>query len=177
VHLQTHFLSGWCIGNLFQLNGRERLFCALAAMLPDLDGLGIIFGQDAYWKFHHLLGHNLLFAVLTAGILCCFSAHKARALCLYFALSQLHMVMDLFGSGELWTISYLWPFSNHGFSISCGWALYSWQNILAGMLLIVWTVFIIRYQRRTPLEVLMPKLDRQLVELFKKGKINEQHRI
>jgi membrane-bound metal-dependent hydrolase YbcI (DUF457 family) len=170
VHLQTHFLSGWCIGNLFQLNGRERLFCALAAVLPDFDGLGIIFSQDLYWKFHHLLGHNLLFAVVTAGVFCCFSEHKAKMAGLCFALSQLHMVMDLFGSGQLWTISYLWPFSNREFSISCGWALYSWQNILAGVLLIAWTVLIIKYKRRTPLEVLMPKLDRQLVELFNRGR-------
>ncbi len=30
-----------------------------------------------------------------------------------------------------------------------------------------------KYQRRTPLEVIMPKLDRQLVELFNRGKTNE----
>jgi len=92
---------------------------------------------------------------------------------LCFALSQLHMVMDLFGSGELWTISYLWPFSHQEFSVSCGWALYSWQNILAGIVLIAWMVLIMKYQRRTPLEVIMPKLDRQLVELFNRGKTNE----
>lgn len=175
MHLQTHFLSGWCIGNLFRLNGRERLFCALAAVLPDFDGLGIIFSQEAYWKFHHLLGHNLLFSIVTAGVFCCFSSHKAKMLCLSFALSQLHMVMDLFGSGELWTISYLWPFSHQEFSVSCGWALYSWQNILAGIVLIAWMLLIMKYQRRTPLEVIMPKLDRQLVELFNWGKTNEQH--
>ena len=79
MHLQTHFLSGWCIGNLFRLNGRERLFCALAAVLPDLDGIGIIFSQEAYWKFHHLLGHNLLFSIVTAGVFCCFSRHKVDA--------------------------------------------------------------------------------------------------
>ncbi len=177
MHLQTHFLSGWCIGNLFQLNGRERLFCALAVVLPDLDGAGILFSQEMFWKFHHLLGHNLLFSAFAAAVFCCFSEHKAKMLCLCFALFQLHMVMDMFGSGELWTISYLWPFSSREFSISCSWALYSWQNILAGILLIAWTLLVIKYQRRTPLEVLMPKLDRQIVEIFNKGKKNEQHRI
>jgi hypothetical protein len=130
-----------------------------------------------YWKFHHLLGHNLLFSAFATAVFCCFSEHKAKMLCLCFALFQLHMVMDMFGSGELWTISYLWPFSSREFSISCSWALYSWQNILAGILLIAWTLLVIKYQRRTPLEVLMPKLDRQIVEIFNKGKKNEQHRI
>ena len=175
MHVQTHFLSGWCIGNLFPLNGRERLFCALAAVLPDFDGMGIIFGQETYWRFHHILGHNLLFSLLLPAVFCYFSEHKLRVFGLCFALMQLHMVMDLIGSGELWTLSYLWPFSskefsNDSFGIPWSWALYSWQNLLIGALLIIWTALIIRYKRRTPLEIIMPNLDRQLVEFFNKGR-------
>lgn len=178
MHIQTHFLAGWCIGNIFPLNGRERLFCALSATLPDFDGLGIILGQDTYWKFHHVLGHNLLFSVLLTVFLVYFSEHKGRTLLLYFGLTQLHMVMDLFGSGELWSLSYLWPFSskefdNNSFGIPWSWGLYSWQNLLAGALLIIWTVLVIRYKRRTPLEIIMPNLDRQLVEFFNKGRTRE----
>lgn len=175
MHIQTHFLSGWCIGNLFQLNGRERLFCALSAALPDFDGLGIIFGQETYWKFHHILGHNLLFSLLLTVILVYFSGHKLRMALLSLGLMQLHMAMDLFGSGELWTLSYLWPFSSRefsisGFGISLSWELYSWQNLLAGTLLIIWTVLIIRYKRRSPLEIIMPSLDRKFVNFFNQGR-------
>ncbi|MHB9138730.1 MAG: metal-dependent hydrolase [Victivallaceae bacterium] len=173
MHIQTHFLAGWCVGNLFPLNGRERLLCALAAILPDFDGLGIILGQEIYWKFHHVLGHNLLFSLLLTAVLVYFSEHKLMMSWLCFGLMQLHMVMDLLGSGELWTLSYLWPFSNKefnsgSFGIPWSWALYSWQNLLAGALLIIWTVLIIRYKRRTPLEIIMPNLDRKLVDSFNK---------
>ena len=36
MHIQTHILSGWVIGNALRLSPRERLFCMVAnAMLPD----------------------------------------------------------------------------------------------------------------------------------------------
>ena len=46
MHIPTHILSGWCIGNVLPLNGRERLFCMVAASVADFDGLGIIFGEE-----------------------------------------------------------------------------------------------------------------------------------
>ena len=46
-----------------------------------------------------------------------------------------------------------------------GWDFYSWQNISAAFLLLLWTVAIAYYQKRTPLELLMPSLDRKLVGL------------
>lgn len=48
---------------------------------------------------------------------------------------------------------------------SVSWPFYSWQNISLGFLCIAWTVAIARRQRRTPLEAIMPSLDRQLVAL------------
>jgi hypothetical protein len=168
MHIQTHILSGWCIGNLFKLNPKERFLCMLAASLPDLDGLGIIFGQDAYWKYHHWLGHNLLFGLLISLILACLSSSRMKALAIYFILFNVHMLMDYWGSGPLWELYYLWPFSNHNFVNPHAWPLSSWQNITAGVILIIWTIYIIIRKQRTPLEFLMPSLDRQLVEKFLK---------
>ena len=39
MHVQTHILSGWCVGNLAPLSPRERLICMTAASIADLDGL------------------------------------------------------------------------------------------------------------------------------------------
>jgi hypothetical protein len=63
VHLQTHLMSGWCVGNLLPLGARERLFCMIAAAASDLDGIGRVFGEEAYWRYHHVVGHNLAFAI------------------------------------------------------------------------------------------------------------------
>ena len=47
MHVQTHLLSGWCLGNAFGLQKRGRTLAIAAAGLPDLDGLGIV-GNDAH---------------------------------------------------------------------------------------------------------------------------------
>jgi hypothetical protein len=38
--------------------------------------------------------------------------------------------------------------------------LYSWQNLLTFLLLLIWTILIAWRMRRTPLEMRMPSLDR-----------------
>ena len=66
MHIPTHILSGWCVANLLPLGPRERVFCMVAAAIPDLDGAGYIAGAHFYERYHHVLGHNLTFAVISA---------------------------------------------------------------------------------------------------------------
>jgi hypothetical protein len=176
MHMQTHIMAGWCAASLFQLSARERLFCMLAATLPDLDGLSSLFGQEAYWYYHHRLGHNFVFALLLAGALACFSPHHIKSALLYLAIFHLHLYMDYLGSGIGWKIHYLWPFSGWGLKNSSAWDFYSWQNISAAMGLFLWVILIAFYQRRTPLEAIMPSLDRQLVNSLRRRAANPIHR-
>lgn len=162
MHIPTHLLSGWCIANLFPLGPRERLFAMAAATLPDLDGITYIAGEEWYWRTHHILAHNLPFGVLLSGVLTLFSRHRLIAFPLYLALFHLHLVMDYFGSGEGWTMAYFWPFSQHEFGSALAWPLMSWQNYLAFVLLLLWTVLIARTRRRTPLELLAPRFEARL---------------
>ena len=167
MHIQTHILSGWCVGNLVPgFTPRERLFCMLAASLADLDGLGILVGERWYHEFHHVLGHNLLFAAVLSAALAAFSTHRAAAFGVYFALAHLHLLLDYYGSGPGWPICYAWPFRlghAHCWLNPSAWPFYSWQNISAAFALLGWTIAIAVYQRRTPLELLMPSLDRKLI--------------
>jgi hypothetical protein len=82
---------------------------------------------------------------------------------LYVALFHLHLVLDYYGSGPGWPIVYYWPFSDFKYVNWNAWELSSWQNSLTGGVLILITVLIAWRARRTPLEVLYPSLDRQLV--------------
>jgi hypothetical protein len=108
VHIPTHILSGWCVANLLPLGPRERLFCMVAAAIPDLDGLGLLAapfaGPHFYERYHHVLGHNLTFAVVSAGVLTAFSTgawwRRAVAFAAYFALFHLHLLMDYYGRGR-----------------------------------------------------------------------------
>jgi hypothetical protein len=166
MHIQTHVLSGWCVANLFPVTSRQRLTAMVAASAADFDGLGILWGQEAYWKYHHVLGHNLLFGVVLSLGLTRLTRGRVGVFCLYLGLFHLHLLMDFFGSGPGWPIAYLWPVSQHPWdNRRWSWAFYSWQNISIAAGLVVWTVVIAVRKGRTPLEVLMPGLDRQLVQL------------
>ncbi len=165
MHIQTHVMSGWVVGNYCGLTARERFFCMLAASLPDLDGIGMIFGMesDAYLNWHHILGHNIFFGLLCSVVLTALSSRsRIKCFIIYLALFHLHMIMDFFGSGELWTISYLYPVSKHEFSTEFCWPLFSWQNLLAGFLLLVWCIVIAIRNQRFMLEFIMPKLDAKI---------------
>lgn len=163
MHIPTHILSGWCLANALPLNARERLLCMLAASLPDLDGLGIVFGQDAYWRFHHIAGHNIFFGLGLSAILAAFAEKRLLTFAACLTLFHAHLLMDYYGSGPGWAIHYLWPVDPYGWKTTAAWELSSWQNRVAFALLLAVTVAIALHKRRTPLELLAPRLDRKLV--------------
>jgi hypothetical protein len=162
-------MSGWCLANLLPLAPRERLLCMAAATLPDLDGLGILISEHYYTEYHHVLGHNLTFGVVLAALLTAFSKrNRPLAFVAYLALFHLHLVMDYYGSGPGWYIPYLWPWRDGPdarWMHPAPWNFYSWQNLLAAFLFLLWTLGIAWRLKRTPLEAIMPPLDRQLVGL------------
>src|SRR5260370_2383827 len=74
----THFLTGWVLANAADLNRRDRAVVTLAAVVPDVDGLGIVAEiltrhsqHPMLWfsDYHHAL-HTLLFALFVS--LCAF---------------------------------------------------------------------------------------------------------
>ena len=145
MHVPTHIMSGWCVGNLFLLNAKERFCCMAAATLADVDGLGIVAGERAYQEYHHVVGHNLLFCIVISAGLAAASARAKRALImflLYMLLGHLHLLLDYFGSGPLWRIYYLWPFSRWGFRYDGAWEFYSWQNICVASVFLAWMIAI-----------------------------------
>src|SRR5688500_2904323 len=167
MHVPTHLMFGWCVGNCFPLSPRERVGCMAAASLADLDGVTYVAGESAYQMYHHLLGHNLLFAVVFATVLAALSRGRARiaaVFILYLALAHSHLIMDYFGSGPNWPIYYLWPFDpSFKFRNQNGWEFTSWQNKTAAAVLLAWTIGIAIVKLRTPVELLVPRLDQQMV--------------
>jgi hypothetical protein len=164
LHIPTHILSGWCIGNCFSLTPRERLLCMVAASVSDLDGFGWFVSRDMYWRYHHVLGHGLAVGVAFSLVAAWFSSHRVKAFWVYLSLFHLHLLMDFFGSGIGWPIYYWWPFNQRAYITHYAWSLTSWQNYLAFGVLLIWTYIILRTKRRSPLELLAPRLDRVLVK-------------
>jgi len=168
VQIQIHVMSGWCLGNYAKLTSRERFCCMLAASWADLDGLGILAGQEAYWEYHHKLCHNLPFGLLLSVILTLCSGRRWRAFFVYLVLFHLHIAMDYLGSGPFWGFYYLWPFSRWYVENSHPWEFYSWQNLSIGLAFALWILWIAVRDGRTPLEIIMPSLDKQLVQWLRR---------
>ncbi len=139
----------------------------ISASIADLDGLSILFGQNAYWTYHHLLCHGIVFATLFSLVFAWLSPPAIKSFLVYFSLGHLHLLMDYYGSGPGWDIFYLYPFSRRSIFNPHAWNLYSWQNLTAAGVLFTWTIVIAVRRGRTPLETVMPSLDRQLVELLR----------
>ncbi len=164
MQIQTHVLFGWCLANTGSLTPRERFVCMIAAEIPDLDGLGLLFDVQLYLRYHHKLGHNLLFGVMSAVLLAVLSG-KRRAMMTAWcgALFASHLLMDSFGSGVGWGMQLLWPWSDHVYLNPYAWRFQGWQNLLAMFIVGFWTVIIAKEKRTTPFEYLFPRFDRWLV--------------
>ncbi len=172
MHVQTHVMSGWCVGNWLSLTARQRLCCMIATSVADLDGISLLFGHEAYWTWHHKLCHNLAFAVIISAVLTIWSASRWLGFVLYLAFAHLHLLLDYFGSGPGWPLYYLWPFSSdyvdNRHSWIRVWEFYSWQNITVAAVLLVLTLFIAIRCGRTPLECIMPNLDQEIVRWLRR---------
>src|SRR3954470_17272380 len=103
----THFFMGWALANSTPtLTKRERAMVTWASVVPDIDGLGIIpekLTQGSshplnWWSdYHHVLGHNLGFALFVTFIAALFAKQKVRTLLLVFLSFHLHLFGDLIG--------------------------------------------------------------------------------
>lgn len=76
--------------------------------------------------------------------------------------------MDSFGSGIDWGIAYLWPIHTAEWVNPWRWAFFSWQNLTAACGLAAVTIVLAARLGRTPLEAIVPSLDRTLVTLARR---------
>ncbi len=183
----THFLMGWAVANAApSLSKRERALVTLASVVPDIDGLGIVAEFATrhaehplnWWsEYHHVLGHNLGFALLVCGVAAVLARQRLKTALLVFVSFSLHLLGDLAGArgpdGEQWPIPYLLPFSNHPQLVWSGqWALNAWPNMVITAALIL-LAGILAWQRGfSPLEMFSAKADRAFV-----GALRQRFRI
>ncbi len=177
----THFLSGWVFANCFDLDRRDRALITFAAVIPDLDGLGVVAeiatrhsAHPLAWfsEYHHLL-HNLWFAIVCALIAVAVAHRKWLTSAMVFAAFHLHLLCDIVGAkgpeGYSWPIPYLWPVNkNVSLSWSHEWPLNGWQNWLITLLLLAISVWIIRVKHRSPVEPFSVAADQAVTDAFLK---------
>ena len=139
----------------------------LAAVAPDLDGLGIVADfltrnsdhpLSLYSDYHHVLGHNIGFGLFLAVVACSVATRRWLTAALTLLSFHLHLACDLAGSrsadGYQWPIPYFLPFSNKlQLTWDGQWELNAWPNfILTGAALAI--VFVLAWKRgNSPLEM------------------------
>ncbi|MBQ4877916.1 metal-dependent hydrolase [Pseudoalteromonas luteoviolacea] len=175
----THFLLSWALSATVLQNRRNRVLASLSGVAPDLDGIGVvvdlIFAKtNLYGKYHHVLGHNLLAALLIASI-CAFLAksHKVSMWCLSFICFHLHIICDVLGSkgpdGFQWPIQYLYPFSTD-FTLTWPgqWELNAWQNQLITVLLMLVCVYISATKKISFFEIFGRRINAEVFNMYEK---------
>ena len=137
---------------------------ALAGTGPDLDGLSFVAGGERFYRYHHILFHNVGAALGVAVLAALFFRRRPRAALLIVFAFAMHVVEDYVTVG--WD-QYPWqPFSSSAVNLSHTlpvWLVQGVFQITAMMFILAMTVWIYLRYRRTPLEIVSPRLDRLII--------------
>ena len=156
----VHLMGSWLVGSVAAKNSRDRQLVALAGIIPDLDGFGMIVDVTRsiisdqpntfqfYARYHHVLCHGWPAAIVLCGLLTFFARERWRTFGFCLVTFHLHLLCDLLGSrgpspSDLWPICYsepvfrypIWFWKNQ-------WKLDGWQNQLVFL-----AIFIISLKR------------------------------
>jgi membrane-bound metal-dependent hydrolase YbcI (DUF457 family) len=177
MHVITHFLTGWAATLPLDVEPRDRNLIAAAAVVPDLDGLVVVADLaqgkaldscDLYATYHHLLCHNLPFAMAAALALGALGRRTGLVGLVSLAMIHIHFLADLVGSagpeGSIWAIPYLAPFSDAWtVAVSWQWALNGWPNIAFTVGLLVISLRAAWSRGHSPIGVFSRRADQAMV--------------
>ena len=177
----THFLTGWVLASAAGLNRRGRTVVTVAAVIPDVDGLGLIVElltrhsqHPLLWfsEYHHHL-HTLFFAVIVSVGALLISESRWVGAALAFVSFHLHLLEDLVGSrgpdGFGWPIPYLFPFSSRwNWTWQGQWELNAWPNVALTLALILVTLWMAVNRGFSPVDLFSRKADQTVVTALRK---------
>lgn len=184
MNVVTHALMAWPLAVPLLRERRDRTLVAAAAVLPDLDGIGIVvdfvtrqsaalIDTDYYQQFHRVYGHGLPAALVIASVCGALGIERRRTAALALVAVHLHLLGDLLGSrGEeaesIWPVPYLSPYSDAlTFSWSGQWPLVSWQNTGITLVLIGFALWGALRFGATPAQWFSPRADAEVVRTLR----------
>lgn len=180
----THLLCGWAMAQCGVAERRDRALITIAGIAPDLDGLGAIIDfltdyRTNYWgDWHHVLGHNLMMALLCMGAALIWGRQRLRCALLVLLSVHLHLLCDLIGGrgpasalhpqGYQWPMPYFYPFSDAWvWEWSGQWALNAWPNFAITGLLLAATFYWAWRRGHSPLEMVSQRADIGFVQTLR----------
>lgn len=161
-----HGELAWLLGQRLNTR-RDRALVAIAGVIPDLDGLTLLAGEEAYGRWHHVLTHGWVAALVLCGALATAGRQRLAVFGLALGAFHLHLLCDLAGSGPGWPLTYGWPFTLAEVSWSGQWDLASWQNAVIGLAATVACLACSMPYGRTVVELFSLKLDAMVVQTLR----------
>jgi hypothetical protein len=180
----THLLVSWIVAVKAADNPRDTRLVALAGILPDADGLGIVVdmikhpsldgGAFYFQEYHHFLAHGILGALVISGALTLFAQHRWRVFGLALLVFHVHLICDLLGSRgpsaqDIWPIYYLGPFTRNILEIVWAhqWELGGWQNRIISLALFAWIFQIALHDGKSFVGVFSQRADRNVIAILR----------
>lgn len=170
-----HLGAGWVLAHAARLDRHERRWVVVMAVLPDVDGVFLLWHGSALGDWHRTFGHNVWVWLLAplAGLMFATAGRRLLVLGLAYAAMTSHVVLDLFATGWWgmypfwpWGLKLLWPFKGAEILMTD----YLPENVMKWLiqpvLIAVFVgamVWIYIRHRRTPLEVISPNVDSLLM--------------
>jgi hypothetical protein len=159
-----HLQYGWWFAHWRKFDRRERAAITLAAAACDLDGLSMFWGGDAYYKYHHMLFHNVGAMLAIAVLAALFFWRRPWAWLMTVFAFGMHLVEDYFSVP--WDMKPWAPFNgmvtNLDHHIAAPIVQYGFQTAMMVFILGV-TIWIYIRHKRTPLEIISPAFDRLII--------------
>jgi len=159
-----HLQYGWWFAHWGKFGRGERAAITLAGVGPDLDGLSLLAGGDAFHRYHHILFHNVGAALAVLALAAGVFWRRPRVWMLVGFAFAMHVVEDYVTIG--WDQLPLQPFNATVINLSHqlpNWMVQGVFQVTAMVFILGMTVWIYLRHRRTPLEIISPALDRLIV--------------
>lgn len=172
MHFEAHAGLGWMIGMLPRWSERRlRNWCLAAAVLPDVDAVSYFFGPAAYGRWHHTFGHNVF-----VGLACVALAawhHRRRGprwAAFAGALVAVCFASHLLADAKLsaYTVRPWWPASPAEYEFTPNLGLGAPVNTYLVYTGFATALALALWKKRTPLDVVSPRLDRIVVNAFRR---------
>jgi len=181
MHIFTHLLLGWTVANVVPLPKRDRALVTIAGVIPDVYGIGLIAELATrnserllawYGEFHHLLAHNVGFAMLVLVSAAALARQRRMTVGLVFISFHLHLLGDLLGSGGpdgyQWPIPYLLPFWSGWQATWAGqWQLNAWPNVALSIILLAVMFYLAWKRGYSPLEFISAPADKRFSAILR----------
>ena len=162
-----HGMLAWLVAVMISKNVNDRRLIVIAGVIPDIDGIFILFDQAAYNTYHHTFGHSLVFGIMVALVASFLSSDKTKVAIAALGAFSLHLFSDIIGSN--WAIQPFCPISewavgNPAFLTN----VIIYDIINPGTFFIAFFIIaaIAFFKGFTPFEFLSEKLDNKLVEIL-----------